>query len=246
KVTFRFISDPAAQVAALLAGDIDGMPQFGAPRSLKQFQDDARFTVTIGGTEGKTIVSINNKKKPFDDVRVRRAIAAAIDRKAIIDGSQEGYGAPIGSHMVPSDAGYIDLTKMNPYDPEKAKALLKEAGVATPLNVTLTLPPPQYARKGGEIVASQLAKVGVIAKIENVEWAQWLSGTFKGNYDLTIVSHVEPLDFYRHADPNYYCGYASKAYRDLLAAYNSTTDPKGRLKILGDIQRQLATDSVAA
>ena len=117
KVTFRFINDPAAQVAALLAGDIDGMPRFGALESLKQFQRDARFAVVQGGTEGKTIVAINNRKKPFDDVRVRRAIAAAIDRKAIIDGAQEGYGVPIGSHMVPSDAGYVDLTGVNPYDP---------------------------------------------------------------------------------------------------------------------------------
>ena len=51
--------------------------------------------------------------------------------------------------------------------------------MATPLNVTLTLPPPQYARKGGEIVAAQLAKAGIVAKIENVEWAQWLSGAFR-------------------------------------------------------------------
>ena len=90
KVTFRFINDPAAQVAALLAGDIDGMPRYGALESLKQFQNDPRFTVVVGGTEGKTIMTINNKKKPFDDVRVRRALAAAIDRKAIIDGAQEG------------------------------------------------------------------------------------------------------------------------------------------------------------
>jgi peptide/nickel transport system substrate-binding protein len=244
KVTFRFINDPAAQVAAMLAGDIDGMPRFGSIQSLKQFQSDPRFTVVAGGTEGKTIVSINNKKKPFDDVRVRRALALAIDRKAVIDGSQEGLAKPIGSHMVPSDAGYIDLTAVNAYDPEKAKALLKEAGVTTPLNVTLTLPPPEYARKGGEIVAAQLAKVGVIAKIENVEWAQWLAGPFKGSFDLTIISHVEPLDFDRYADPKYYWGYDSKAYNELFAKYNGTADAKGRLKILGDIQRQLAADSV--
>ncbi len=246
RVTFRFIGDPSAQVAALLAGDIDAMPRFGAPQSLKQFQADPRFAVVIGGTEGKTIVTINNKRKPFDDVRVRRAIAAAIDRKAVVDGAMEGYGAPIGSHMVPSDAGYVDLTNVNPYNPEKARALLKEAGVVTPLNVTLTLPPPAYARKGGEIVAAQLAKVGIVAKIENVEFAQWLSGAFKGNYDLTIISHVEPLDFDRYADPNYYYGYDSKTYRDLLASYTATTDAKAKLKLLGDIQRQLATDSVAA
>ena len=244
KVTIRFINDPAAQTAALLAGDIDGMPRFGSIQSLKQFQGDPRFSVVVGGTEGKTIVAINNKKKPFDDVRVRRALAAAIDRKAIIDGSAEGYGKPIGSHLVPSDAGYVDLTKVNPYDPEKAKALLKEAGVALPLNVTLSLPPPEYARKGGEIVAAQLAKVGVVAKIENVEWAQWLSGPFKGNFDLTVISHVEPLDFDRYADPAYYWGYDSKAFRDLFAKYNGSAEAKTRTQLLGDIQRQLATDSV--
>jgi peptide/nickel transport system substrate-binding protein len=246
KVTFRFISDPAAQVAAVLAGDVDAFPRI-TPRSVAQLQGNPRYHVMVSGSRAKTILAINNKKKPFDDVRVRRAIAAAIDRKSVIDGTQEGYGAPIGSHMVPSDAGYIDLTKVNPYDPEKAKALLKEAGVATPLQVTLTLPPPQYARKGGEIVAAELAKVGIVAKIENVEWAQWLSGAFKVNFDLTIISHVEPLDFATvYGDPKYYIGYDSKPFRDLLAKYNAATNAKERLQLLGDIQRMLATDSVNA
>jgi peptide/nickel transport system substrate-binding protein len=90
--------------------------------------------------------------------------------------------------------------------------------VTTPLNVTLTLPPPQYARKGGEIIAAQLAKVGINAKIENVEWAQWLAGPFKGNFDLTIINHVEPLDYATaYADPNYYFGYDSAKFRNLVA-----------------------------
>ena len=82
----------------------------------------------IGGTEGKTILAINNKKKPLDDVRVRRAIAYAIDRKAIIDGAQNGYGAPIGSHLTPNDPGYVDLTGEYPHDPAKAKALAEGGG----------------------------------------------------------------------------------------------------------------------
>ena len=224
RVTFRFINDPAAQVAALLAGDIDGMPRFGALQSLRQFQGDHRFTVQIGSTAGKGQLTINNKKKPFDDVRVRRAIMHAIDRKAFIDGVLEGLGEPIGSHFAPTDAGYVDLTGVYPYDPEKAKALLKEAGVATPLNVTLTLPPPPYARKGGEVVAAMLAKVGINAKIENVEWAQWLSGPFKGNFDLTIINHVEPLDYVQYTNKDYYWGYDSKTFDDLFAAHAGTTN----------------------
>jgi peptide/nickel transport system substrate-binding protein len=245
RVSFRFINDPAAQVAALLAGDIDGVPRFAALQNIKQFQADKRFTVEIGATAGKGQLTINNKRKPFDDVRVRRAIMHAIDRQAFIDGVLEGLAKPIGSHAAPTDAGYVDLTGVYPYNPEKAKALLKEAGVQTPLNVTLTLPPPQYARKGGEVVAAMLAKVGIVAKIENVEWAQWLSGTFKGNFDLTIINHVEPLDYMQYANPAYYWGYDSKAFNAL--AKQRAEAPKGQqAKLYGDIQRQLTTDAVNA
>ena len=245
KVTFRIINDPAAQVAALLAGDVDAIPRFGSVQSVDEFKNDPRFQVTVGGTEGKTIMSINNKRKPLDDVRVRRALAYAIDRKAIIDGAMNGYGTPIGSHYVPIDPGYIDLTGTYPYDPEKAEALLKEAGITLPLKLTLTLPPPAYARAGGEIIAAELAKVGVDVKIENVEWAQWLSGVYKDkNFDLTIISHVEPMDLVIYADPSYYFQYDSQAFRDIMRKVNTTVDPEARKKYLGEAQMQLATDAV--
>lgn len=245
RVTFRFINDPSAQVAALLAGDIDGMPRFGALQAIKQFQADRRFTVEVGSTNGKGILAINNRRKPFDDVRVRRALSHAIDRKAFIDGAQEGLGTPIGSHFTPSDLGYVDLTKTHPFDPARARVLLREAGVATPLNVTLTLPPPQYARKGGEIVAAQLAQVGINAKIENVEWAQWLAGPFKGQFDLTLINHVEPLDYATaYADPKYYFGYDSAHFRGLVATLGALTNSQDKGRVWRDIQRQLAVDAV--
>ncbi|AKJ32030.1 ABC transporter substrate-binding protein [Caldimonas brevitalea] len=243
KVQFRFINDGAAQVAALMAGDVDAIPRFQAFESVEQFRRDPRFNVTVGGSNGKTIVSINHRRKPFNDVRVRRAMSHAIDRKAIIEGAMNGYGRPIGSHMVPSDLGYLDLTGVYPHNPEKARALLKEAGVSTPLNVTLTLPPPQYARRSGEVVAAQLAKVGIHAKIENVEWAQWLSGAFKGNFDLTIISHVEPLDIMIYTNPQYYFGYDSPGFRKLMEQYNASINPKQRLQLIGDAQRFLAEDA---
>jgi peptide/nickel transport system substrate-binding protein len=246
RVAFRFINDPAARVAALLAGDIDGVPRLDAPQAVKQLQADKRFDVVVGSTAGKGILAINNKKKPFDDLRVRRAIMHAIDRKAFIEGVLEGLGKPIGSHFAPTDAGYVDLTAMTPHDPQKAIALLKEAGAATPLNVTLTLPPPQYARKGGEVIAAQLAKVGIVAKIENVEWAQWLGGAFKGNFDLTIINHVEPLDYMQYANTGYYWGYDSKAYRDLTAKYAETGNPKERARLFAEIQKTVAADQVNA
>ena len=246
RVSFRFINDNAAQVAALLAGDIDGMPRFGAVQNIKQFQADKRFTVEIGSTSGKGIVAINNRRKPLDDVRVRRAIMHAIDRQAFIDGVLEGLGKPIGSHATPADVGYVDLTGVYPFNPDKARALLKEAGVSSPLNLTLTLPPPSYARKGGEVVAAMLAKVGINAKIENVEWAQWLAGPFKGNFDLTIINHVEPLDYMQYANPQYYWGYDSKAFNELAKKRAEAGRGKAQVTLYGEIQRQITSDAVNA
>jgi peptide/nickel transport system substrate-binding protein len=245
--TFRFISDPSAAVAAMLASDIDAFPRFANNQALDQFKSDPRFQVLIGGTEGKTILAMNNKKKPLDDVRVRQAIAYALDRKAIIDGAQNGFGTPIGSHMTPNDPGYVDLTGLYPHDPEKAKALLKEAGVATPLEASLVLPPPPYARQGGEIVAAELAEVGINAKIQNVEWAQWLSGVYKDkNYDLTIISHVEPLDIGIYANPNYYFQYDSPAFQAIYEKVASASNLDAYKAALGEAQKKLAEDSVNA
>ena len=74
----------------------------------------------VGSTEGETILSMNNKQPPFDDVKVREAVAHAIDRQAIIDGAMFGYGTPIGTHFAPHNPDYVDLTAQSAYDPEKA------------------------------------------------------------------------------------------------------------------------------
>jgi peptide/nickel transport system substrate-binding protein len=244
RVTWRFISDPAAQIAAMLAGDVDAFPRITG-KAVPVFKADPRFTVLVGGSRAKTILAINNRRKPLDDVRVRRAIAAAIDRKAVIEGGADGFGAPIGSHYVPGAPGYVDTTGVNAFDPAKSRALLAEAGVKTPLELSLKLPPPPYARQGGEVIAAQLAKVGIVAKIENVEWAQWLSGVYTNkNYDLTIISHVEPLDLGNYAKPDYYWNYESPQFRELFARLTSTADDGERAKLLGDAQRLLAADSV--
>ena len=242
--TFKFIADPAAETAAVLSGDVDVFPRVAAA-SLDPFKADSRFAVTVGGTEGKTILSINNKKPPFDQLKVRQAIAYALDRKSIIDGASNGLGAPIGSHLTPNDPGYVDLTGQYPHDVAKSKALLAEAGIKTPIEMTLTLPPPDYARKGGEIIASELAEVGINAKIENVEWAQWLSNVYTAkNFDATIISHVEPLDIAIYANPNYYFQYDNKDFQAIIARWNSAADIGAYKQALVDAQHKLADDSV--
>lgn len=244
QVTFRFFADDAAIVNALLAGDVDAFP-IGVPvETLEQFEADDRFTVSAGTTEGDTILSINNKRAPLDDVRVRRAIAHAIDREALIDAVMSGYGEPIGSHFPPHHPAYVDLTDMYPYDPEKARSLLQEAG-AEGLELVIKLPPPAYARQGGPVISEMLNQAGFKTSLENVEWAVWLDQVFRNkNYDLTIVSHAEPNDLVIYANPDYYFQYENPAFNDVIAEANSTLDEDKRTELLQQAQRILAEDAV--
>ncbi|MCL4150349.1 UNVERIFIED_CONTAM: hypothetical protein GTU68_029948 [Idotea baltica] len=243
--TFKFISDPTAAFSAMMAEDIDVFSGFPAPENLPQFEADPRFQVLVGSTEGETILSTNNKMPPFDNVKVREALAHAIDRQSIIDGAMFGYGTPIGTHFAPHNPAYVDFTGMSNYDPEKAKALLAEAGFADGFETTLFLPPPSYARRGGEIIAAQLAQVGIKAEITNVEWAQWLESVFKGkNFGLTIVSHTEPMDIGIYANPDYYFQYDNPAFQELIAKLNTEADPEMRTKMMGDAQRIISEDYV--
>ncbi|SLN25433.1 ABC transporter substrate-binding protein [Oceanibacterium hippocampi] len=244
-VTFRFVADAAAQAASLLSGDVDYYPLFGAVEALGQFENNPDFEVLVGTTNGETILSTNNKAKALSDLRVRQAIAHAINRKELIDGAMYGYGTPIGSHFAPHHPAYEDLTGTYPYDPEKSKALLKEAGYGDGLELSLKLPPTAYARNGGQIIADQLGKVGITAKIENVEWAQWLDQVYKKkNYDLSIVSHVEPMDIGIYARPDYYFQYENPTFNELIEKADSAVTEEEQDKYLREAQEILAKDAV--
>ena len=242
EVTFRFIADPAAAVAALMAGDVDAFPNMPAPEALAQFKNDPRFTVEVGTTEGETIMGLNLREKPFSDLRVRQALAHAVDRRAIVDGAMFGVGTPIGSHFSPQNPAYVDLTGVYPHDPARAKALLREAGYPDGFETTLTLPPPTYARRGGEIIQAELASVGIKVELVPVEWAQWLSQVFKGHrFDMTIVSHVEPLDLeiYARGRENYYFGFDDPTFDGIMKRLEVTLDPSDRTRLYGEAQRRL-------
>jgi peptide/nickel transport system substrate-binding protein len=245
QVTFRFIGDPAAAFAAIRTREVDAFPDYPAPENLAQLRGEPGLKVVTASGEGEVILAINNRTGPLADVRVRRAIQHALDRRAIIDGAMYGYGAPIGSHFPPQNAAYVDLTGLHPHDVAKAKALLAEAGYPNGLSLTLKLPPPNYARRSGEIIAAQLAQAGIKAKVENLEWAQWLDQVFgRHTFDLTVVSHAEPMDYDIYDRPDYYFGYSSPAFHALMTQLKAATDEGQRAAILGQIQRRIADDAV--
>ena len=244
KATYVFIHDTATMTNALLAGDIDGINNF-APEALAVFENNPQFKVLVGSTEGETILATNNAKAPFDDIRVRQAMAHALDRQEIIEGATYGYGVPIGTHFAPQHPYYKDLTGTYAYDPEKAKALLAEAGYPDGFRATLKLPPLAYARLSGQIVASQFAKVGIQLELINVEFPKWLEDVLTNkDFDLTIISHVEPFDIGIYADPAYYFGYDNPELRALIETLNATTDADQRKALAIEAQTIIANDAV--
>ena len=245
KAVFRFIPDTAAAVTALLSGDVHAFPNLQAGDALPQIQADPRFEVVIGATEGETILAINNGKKPFDELKVRQAISHALDREEIILGASSGNGVPIGSHFSPANEAYVDLTGSYPHDVEAARTLLGEAGYPDGFSATLKLPPTDYARLGGEIVASQLREAGIELEIIPMEWAQWLEQVFTNKeYDLSIISHTEPNDINIYARDDYYFNYDNPEFDDVMAKLEVTTEPEERQELYRRAQQILAEDAV--
>lgn len=245
QVVFKFIGDPTAAYAAVMAGDIDLFSNFPAPENLAQFQADPRFALRIGVSEGETILAINQRQGPLSQLAVRQALAHAIDRQALIDGAMFGYGQAIGSHFPPGHAAYVDLTGRYPLDLARARQLLAQAGYPAGFAVTMKLPPTPYARRCGEILAAQLARIGIRVRIENIEWAQWIDQVFtRHDFDLSVVVHAEPLDYDIYGRDDYYFGYRSMAFKALLQRLDEHSDAASRRPILQAIQRQLSEDAV--
>ena len=246
RVTFKFIGDAAAQLAALKSGQIDVIGSIAAPESAFTLSKDERFKVFAGATTGEVILSTNNKAAPFDNKQVRQAMAHAIDRQVVVDLVMFGYGTPIGSHWSPTTPYYQDLTGMFPYDPARAKALLKEAGFPDGFEATIKLPAIySYSRRAGEVIADMLSKVGIRLNIEIVEWGQWIERIYKKKeYQLTMIGHVEAWDIGIYANPDYYFQYDSEEFRQAYGKALKAPDEAAKAKWFGECQRIIAADAV--
>ncbi|GAB3703925.1 ABC transporter substrate-binding protein [Mariniluteicoccus flavus] len=245
EVTFRYFSDANAMNAAMLSGDLDIISNLQAPAALPQFADASRFQVIEGTTNGEVVLSMNNTSAALKDVRVRRAIKYAIDRKALRDTVWAGKGALIGSMVPPTDPWYEDLSGAYPFDPAKARALLQEAGVSG-LKLRLRLPTLAYATGAGQFIASQLKDVGIEATIDQLEFpARWVDTVLtKGDYDMSIVSHVEARDLVRFANPQYYFHYDSPEFQRLVTEADAGT-PAEQVEKLKAAAKLLSDDAAA-
>src|SRR5712691_7299348 len=247
RVTYRFIPDPNAALAALKAGDID-VSTFGlGPEHVTALRKDPRFTAIVGDTTNDVILAMNNSRTPYRDVRVRRALTYAIDRPEILKGAMFGLGRILGTNVDPLNPYFVDLANAMPYDPTRAKKLLAAAGYPNGFDTVLKVAPQYYYTvRTGEIVTNQLARVGVRVKIEQIEWGQWLARVWKeADYDLTIIGHAEAWDIDNYANPKYYFRYDSPKFQELHRQSLQTLDDKARRELFVRMQHTLVEDAPA-
>jgi peptide/nickel transport system substrate-binding protein len=219
QVTLKYFKDPTALNNALLTGTINVIGTVQAPEALSQFTSNDKYQVIEGTTNGEVLLSFNNSRPVFSDIRVRQAIRAAIDHKALVDTCWAGRGKLIGSMVPPTDPWYEDLTSVAPYDLPKAKSLLQAAG-ATGKTLRLRLPTLPYATSCGQVVKSQLEQAGLKVQIDQLEFpAAWLTAVLKNaDYDMSIIAHVEPRDLGAVFNAKYYTRYDDPTLQQALAA----------------------------
>lgn len=190
KVIFRSIPDNSARLNDLVAGNIDladGInPSDGATiESNAALQLIERPSMNIG------YLGLTSTRKPFDNKLVRQAVNYAIDKQAIVDAFFEGRAEVAKNPMPPSISGYNDDIEAYPYDPEKAKALLAEAGYdGAPIELWAMPVPRPYMPDGAkvaEVIQKNLEDVGMPAKIVTYEWATYLDKAKNGEADAFML-----------------------------------------------------------
>jgi peptide/nickel transport system substrate-binding protein len=196
-VTFRFISEPSTALSALQAGEIDWTDSV-PPQRVSQLRDDESLRLAVTPSNDYWYLALNEARPPWNDVRVRRAIAYGIDREAIVAATSYGTAARNQLAIPEGNPWYTPYDRYS-YDIEKAKSLLAEAN-ATPdrLDMLVTSEYPETVT-AAQIIADNLAPLGITVDIRTVDFATWLDEQNNGNFDMLMMGwlgNIDPDDFY--------------------------------------------------
>ncbi len=243
------IPDDPVREAALRGGEVDWVLAI-APQNYQSLQEDPNIVVDTAPQLSYDYMGINLTRKPLDDVRVRQAIALALDREQIAQAGYFGLAETIQGPVGPGSPWYFDYA---PYDRdvERAKELLAEAGYPDGFEMEL-LPTVQYGEtvRAAQVIQQQLAEIGITASIKAPEWSEWLEleGNFK--YDAYICNWNGLID----ADQYYYLqhksdqmfnftGYNNPEFDELVTEARSTSDFDERYQLYEQLNQILVDDA---
>ena len=251
KVTFKIIENADSLLMSLQSGAIDLCAHLTSTQVAQLGED---FNVAEGTMNLVQALYLNNAEEPFDDVRVRQALCYAVDKQQIIDLAFDGYGSPIGSSMYPAFGKYFDesLTDYYTYDPDRARALLAEAGYPDGFDMTITVPSNYQPHVDtATVLVEQLKAVGINATILPVEWESWVDETYTGRQFQSTVVGVDPSNmtaralverFTSTADDNF-INYNNADYDQLFTQAVATYDDAAQTELYKQMERNLTENA---
>ncbi len=247
-VTFRFLAEAATAITNLQAGDVhwtDNVP----PQQIESLKGDNSLEIGQVPSNDYWYFAANQKRKPFDDPRVRQALAYAIDREAITEAAKFGAATANQTAVPEGSAYYYDYAPFS-HDPDRAKQLLQEAGaenLTVDLMVTNEFPETVQA---AQVIASQFKDVGIETKIRTLDFAAWLDEQGKGNFDIFMLGwlgNLDPDDFYyaqHHSGGNFnFQKYSNPEVDRLLDQARRETDETKRKDLYNQAVKQIVDDA---
>lgn len=251
KVRFVPIPEPSTLYLSFESGDLD-IIQVSDPERLEQYENDDRFYIEREPGYIVRHIGFNTEKEPFDDVRVRKALTYGFDRQTLLDEVLTGLSIPAHGTIPPNVTGYEEEVAKYPYDPEKAKELLAEAGYADGLSFTFPVPNMDRFMTPATVFQADMEKIGVDVEIEVVEATTYLEEAREGKYPLFVLSNSQTgvPDFILNRIYNSenagggdnYTQYKNDDVDAWLDELGNTLDEEKRQEILSNIQKQLAED----
>jgi peptide/nickel transport system substrate-binding protein len=196
-VTFRFIPEASTALSALQAGEIDWTDSVPTQR-VDELRGDDSITLGVTPSNDYWYQALNEARKPWNDVRVRQAVAYGIDRQAIVQATS--YGTAVANQLaIPKgNPWYVDYQRYS-RNLETAKTLLGQAGVKDlTMDLLATSDYPETVT-AAQIVTDNLAPLGITVKIRTVDFATWLDEQNNGHFDMLMMGwlgNIDPNDFY--------------------------------------------------
>lgn len=244
--TFSYFTDASALNNALLTDAVDIITSVQSPDALALFADPSAFTISEGRSTTKKIMAYNDRVAPFDNVKVRKALARAVDKKRLLEAIWGDRGMVIGSFVPPTDAWYEDLTGVDPYDPESAKALLAEAGLADGFTFTLETPNYDPHPITAEFLKAELAKIGVTVNIRLITANEWYTKVYQAHdFQATLQEHVNHRDIVFYGNPNFYWGYDNPEVARLIAEAEASDTEAGQAEKLRQANEIIVADAAS-
>jgi ABC-type transport system substrate-binding protein len=246
---FRIMKDPLMASTALRAGGIDFIPRVPI-QQVFVLEKSAGIRLVTGPPMAPTVALLNMRVKPFDDLRARRAVGGyGLDREEIAKVAFHGRVQPLVSVLPSGVPDAINLNAMYPYNPEKAKQLLKELGYddKNPLKFTILVGNQEATLADmATLVQHQMTKIGVEAKIHLVDQTTLIDRVaVKYEFDMNVSNLGSLLDInmrsvsFFHGAPSNYVGINDPPLEALVLQWRRTLEPEGRTQISAAIQRRL-------